>query len=63
MRLPVRRHRHSTAAPRAADLDALVAYLVSMAARLEGTDRDAVLAAAALLAEFGQFLERTGALS
>jgi hypothetical protein len=40
-----------------------VAYLRNLAERLGGTDREAVLAAASLLEELGQYLRNTGALS
>jgi hypothetical protein len=40
-----------------------VAYLRELAERLGGTDKEAVLAAASLLDELGQYLRRTGVLS
>jgi hypothetical protein len=40
-----------------------VAYLRDLAERLGGTDREAVLAAASLLEELGQYLRKTGVLS
>jgi hypothetical protein len=40
-----------------------VAYLRDLADRLGGTDKEAVLAAASLLDELGQYLRKTGVLS
>jgi hypothetical protein len=40
-----------------------VAYLRDLAERLGGTDKEAVLAAASLLDELGQYLRGTGVLS
>ena len=45
-----------------ATLQTHIDYLRDLAERLEGTDREAVLAAVGLLTEFGDYLKKTGAL-
>ncbi len=63
MRLRLRRDGPARLSASAGDLETLVEHLRRVAPGLNATDREALMTAAALLHEIGEYLQRTGALT